>query len=90
VLGNKPSLAPEKPTLTFKTSMHYHIEWSSTGLGSESFNSYAEAHEAAHLVVEDDRSSQATARPLPPLNETFSVELFNEECPVCAKYGGAR
>jgi hypothetical protein len=70
--------------------MHYHIDWSSTGFGSEIFDSYAEAHEAAHRVVEDNRLSQSNGRPLPPWNETFKIELFDEVCPVCTKYKGAR
>jgi hypothetical protein len=53
--------------------MHYHIDWSSTGFGSEMFDSYAEAHEAAHRVVEDNRLSQSNGRPLPPWNETFKM-----------------
>jgi hypothetical protein len=70
--------------------MHYHLFWSSTGLGSETFDSYADAHDAARRVVEDNRSSQSNTRPLPTSNETFSVEPFTEDCPVCAKYKGAR
>ena len=69
--------------------MHYHIDWSSTGFGSESFDSYAEAHEAAHSVVEGN-SPTSKARPLPIANETFKIEMFDNACPVCARFKGGR
>jgi hypothetical protein len=70
--------------------MHYHVDWSSTGFGSESFDSYPEAHEAAHRVIEDNRLSQSGTRPLPTSNETLKIDLFDEACPVCEKHKGAR
>ena len=65
--------------------MHYHIDWSFTGFGSESFDSYAEAHEAAHRVIEDNSLLQSGTRLLPTSNETFKIELFDEVCPVCLR-----
>jgi hypothetical protein len=57
--------------------MHYHIDWSSTGFGPESFGSFAEASYAAHLVVEANRLTPS------PLNETYKIEPFEPVCPIC-------
>jgi hypothetical protein len=70
--------------------MHFHIDWSSTGLSSDSFDSYAEAQAIGHQIVEDIRSTQWGARALSVLNETFKVEPFDETCPICAKHNDTR
>lgn len=69
--------------------MHYHVNWSSTGHSPEIFETYVEAHDAAQSVVEGN-SPTANNRPQPIANETFSVESFHEDCPVCLKFQGAR
>jgi hypothetical protein len=70
-------------------AMHYHIDWSSTGFGSEGFDSYADAYEAAHSVVEGNSPTSRT-RTMPIANETFKIEKFDDSCPVCARFKVAR
>jgi hypothetical protein len=50
---------------------HFHINWFSVGIDWELFKSQEDAHKAASLLV----------RP----HETFTVEQFHDNCPVCTK-----
>lgn len=69
--------------------MHYHIEWSSTGFSTDSFDSYGEAHEIARQIIEELRCPTSSANGSSLLNETFKVEPFDVICPICAKRNGA-
>ena len=58
-------------TSTTSVLPHYHINWFSVGFDWEAFKSQERARKAASLLV----------RP----NETFTVEQFHDNCPVCEK-----
>ena len=53
------------------TLPHYHINWFSVGFDWEQFKSQQDALKAAWLLV----------RP----HEAFTVEQFDDNCPVCTK-----
>lgn len=72
--------------------MHYHIRWSKSGFHSDRFNSYADGLEIAYDLVAMRRKTRLRSEGLMlvPRDETYSVEMFDEVCPVCARNSGDR
>jgi len=59
--------------------MHFHVNWAGSGFNSERFDHYHEAIEAAQASLENGGRLDVIS------NETFSIELFDEPCPVCMR-----
>jgi hypothetical protein len=67
--------------------MHFHVNWASSGFGSERFDHYQDAVEAACESLEYGRRSPSEneGRLDVVSSEIFAIELFDEPCPVCLR-----